>query len=306
MGTSPSLFESVLFEPYPRSIRGLRYPLPDQLPQVEAAQRDRWLRDAERRAGTRLATAVDELVGGPEADGLLGLLVTKHGVFVSRFFGRAIMPVVTAALARHPNSVVDLFRLFASELRGEPFQLAEWWEGAEPNQSVVENCMEEFLYDQAPYRLVTTQVGLDAMRSWFNEASNPRHCVVCSSQKPFRVVDMAEWLYANAGGYMHCCFQCGLLERESAWWTTGGLGGDGRLHRVFRTCGRPGVRPQVEGEGPTCRCNGTGVGPPVSRGSVVARYKALKVYPLSEMSVRRLACMCLVCCVGLKLVVGSI
>jgi len=193
---------------YPVSIcRGHwgRYPLDMDLSVDDRKRRIEWLHDVRRLSGTPLHEHVFSKYGQIADDALFIDILQRHGIFVEKFFHRALRHRVLGEIVADPKELGNLKVLFDTA-RGH--QTAFGQKVADDVFFVVDHIFEQHLY-----RAINDQANYNILAEWYKRHSQPRQCEVCGSV--YRLVDLPDWIYAGSNGTQICCMQCRIVKRAS-------------------------------------------------------------------------------------------
>lgn len=193
---------------YPRSLcqgQVLRALSAQLLDEFEIKARRSWLEQARRASESPFADAIEPIVAGIPAGGILRGLVESHGPYAERFFGYEVMPLLIPEVLRWQ---VDPRNLESAheEAYGYSVPLAR-------SGDIVLR-ISDFLFDRACSELLENQSVIAAIESFLAENSVNRRCDICGSC--FRVIDLPAWIYGPAGGTKFCCYGCPLGRPRKA------------------------------------------------------------------------------------------
>lgn len=187
---------------YPISIRSARYPTDSGLSVYDRELRDEWLVRVDERSNSAFAVVVTERFRQPEDSRTLRFLLRKHGVFVERFFHRAIRERVACQFARSTLGLHEIRQLLSLSW-GYDVKL---YGNSDAIFRIVDQIYEETLVRAIRKPQVNEEVG-----AWFEQFSKPRTCVVCGNE--FRLIDVPDWIYFGSNGFHDCCFECPIVAR---------------------------------------------------------------------------------------------
>ena len=197
------LFNSGYYR-YPVSLsRGAwsRLPADVGLDAAQRQERSRWLSEIERRSKAPFASEVRGRYSDPgDAERLL-LMIPRFGVFVERFFLRAIRPRLMETFASTKGDSSEVRRL-VSEAWGHEVDCKTTSEAV--------RLITETIFEQVLLSLVSPQV-TNAFAAWFDSNSPEKPCGLC--RRTFRVIDLPEWVYFGSGGCDACCLGCPVVEQ---------------------------------------------------------------------------------------------
>ncbi len=189
---------------YPVSVsRGFwsRLPVDLGLDPPERDQRARWMSEIYRRSRTAFGQEVRaRFFDFADPQRLLGM-IPRFGVFVERFFFRAIRPRLVQTFASSRGSCSEIQRL-AAEASGYQIDCRT------PGDAVSligESVFEQALLSLSPPDLPT------ACAAWFQSNSIEKACGLCANS--FRVIDLPDWVYFGSAGCDSCCMRCPILAR---------------------------------------------------------------------------------------------
>lgn len=198
-----ALFNSDYYR-YPVSAsRGFWSRLPSAvgLSPTQFEERLRWLAELERLSRTQFAREAMQRYSDSGDTNRLRAMIPKYGVFVEKFFFRAIRPRLVAAFAASKGESSRVQQLVAEAWGHE----VDCRTGSEAVRLIGESLFEQTLVSSMSEDLES------AFSAWFESNAREKLCSLCG--RSFRVIDLPDWVFFGAGGCDVCCLQCPVVER---------------------------------------------------------------------------------------------
>jgi hypothetical protein len=127
-------------------------------------------------------------------------MVPRFGVFIERFFFRAIRPRLLETFASTKSDCSEIQHLISDSWGYE----IECKTGSEAVRLIGETIFEQLLLE------LTSGDVQRAFAAWFDSNSGEQPCGLCG--RTFRVIDLPEWAYFGSGGCDACCLGCPVVE----------------------------------------------------------------------------------------------
>jgi len=193
---------------YPRSIsRGYwgRYALDIDLPTEAQKRRSEWLDNVHRLSNTPFHDHVlFRYSHGQDYEVFLNLL-QRHGIFIEKFFHRALRHRVLGEMATDPEELGNLKALMESAWGYETTF------GNNPTNDV--SFVLDHMFEQYLFQLLNDLDSYQILVEWYNRHVPARQCTICGSS--YRLIDLPDWVYAGSGGASVCCMRCPIVQYPS-------------------------------------------------------------------------------------------
>lgn len=193
---------------YPKSIcRGYwgRYALDIDLSAIDRKRRNEWLANVSRLSETPFHNHIFSRYGQATDNSLFMDILQDHGLFVEKFFHRAIRNRVLAEMIADPEEHANLKVLMDASWG---YQTAF---GRKPTDDVF--FIVDHIFEQYLFQVINDRGNYDNLVEWYRRHAQPRQCVVCGSF--YRLIDLPDWIYAGSNGMRTCCMQCRIVARPS-------------------------------------------------------------------------------------------
>jgi len=199
---NPSYYE------YPTSIcRGFwgRYALDIDLPTEAQKRRSEWLDNVQRLSSTPFHDHIFSRYSHTADYSVFLTLLQRHGVFVEKFFHRALRHRVLGEMAADPKELVNLKTLMESAWGHETTF------GNKPTNDVF--FVLDHIFEQYLFWALSDLDSYGILVGWYNRHAPSRQCAICGSS--YRLIDLPDWIYAGSGGVSVCCMRCPIVEHPS-------------------------------------------------------------------------------------------
>jgi len=138
-------------------------------------------------------------------DSLFQDILQRHGIFVEKFFHRALRHRVLGEMVADPKEYENLKILIGTAWG---YHTAFGRKATDDVFFVVDHIFEQHLF-----RAINDPGNYEILAAWYKRHSEPRQCAVCGSS--YRPIDIPDWIYAASNGTAICCMQCRIVERPS-------------------------------------------------------------------------------------------
>lgn len=193
---------------YPTSIcRGYwgRYALDVDLSAEARKRRSEWLANVRRLSETPFHLHIFSKYARVADDSLFLDTLQRHGIFVEKFFHRALRHRVLGEMVADPKEHEHL-KVLMDTAWG--YQTAFGRKATDDVFFVVDHIFEQHLF-----RAINDPTNYEILAAWYKRHFEPRQCAVCGSS--YRLIDLPDWIYAASNGTAICCMQCRIVEQPS-------------------------------------------------------------------------------------------
>ena len=204
----PLITYNASYYKYPTSIcRGYwgRYPLDIGLSDEDRERRSKWLANLRRLSETPFHDHVFSKYGQETDYSLFIDILQRHGIFIEKFFHRALRQRVLSEMVVDPKELGNLKVLLDSAWG---YKTATGQKASDDVFFVVDH-----IFTQHLIRAIDEPSNYDILNEWYRQNTQLRQCVVCGSS--YRLIDLPDWIYAASNGMQTCCMKCRIVGRPS-------------------------------------------------------------------------------------------